>query len=90
MSPVAASVTPVAADVACEAACLPTIIRLCAPARPCAVVWVAFPSSPSLPLMVLAYILVTALAVRLLVVPLLGGWRWPAERRRAFLQVFLI
>jgi len=90
MAPDVSSAAPVATDAACAAACLPTILRVCAPARACAVVWAAFTHSPSLPLMVLAFILFTALAVRLPVAPHVSGWRWPAERRRAFLQVFLI
>jgi len=75
----------------CDGACPTGIVTLCIPGRICVGVEAAVTRLPFTPLMLLLLLIVTLLAIR---TPILAfrreHWLWPPDRRRAFLQVFLI
>ena len=76
----------------CDGTCPTGIVTLCIPGRICAGVEAALTRLPFTPLMLLAFLIVTLLAIRTPILRLRRAhWRlWPPDRRRAFLQVFLI
>ncbi len=75
----------------CDGACPTGIVTLCIPGRICAGVEAAVTRLSLAPLLLLALLIVTLLAIR---APILAfrreHWLWPPDRRRAFLQIFLI
>lgn len=75
----------------CDGACPTGIVTLCIPGRICVGVEAAVTRLPFTPLMLLLLLIVTLLAVRTPILRLRRAhWLWPPDRRRAFLQVFLI
>ncbi len=97
-TPLHAAVPPMAATnqqadigMPCDGACPTGIITLCIPGRICAGVEAALTRLPFTPVLLLALLIVTLLAIRTPILRLRREhWLWPPDRRRAFLQVFLI
>ncbi len=75
----------------CDGSCPTGIVTLCIPGRICAGVEAALTRLSFTPLMLLALLIVTLLAIRTSILAFRREhWLWPPDRRRAFLQVFLI
>ncbi len=75
----------------CGGSCPTGILSLCIPGRICAGVEAALTRLPFTPLLLLALLIAALLAIRAPILTLRRErWLWPPDRRRAFLQVFLI
>lgn len=75
----------------CDSACPTGIVTLCIPGRICVGVEAAVTRLSFTPLLLLALLIVTLLAIRTPILRLRREhWLWPPDRRRALLQVFLI
>ncbi len=81
----------VQSETPCGGGCPTGIVSLCIPGRICAGVEAALTRLSFTPLLLLALLIATLLAIR---TPILAfrreHWLWPPDRRRALLQVFLI
>lgn len=75
----------------CNGSCPTGIVSLCIPGRICAGVAATLTRLPFAPLMLALLLVLGVLATRTPILRLRRErWLWPPDRRRAFLQVFLI
>lgn len=81
----------VKSETPCGGECPTGIVSLCIPGRICAGVEAALTRLPFTPVLRLALLIVTVLAIRTSILAFRRErWLWPPDRRRALLQVFLI
>jgi len=78
-------------DMPCDGGCPTGIVALCVPGRICAAVQATFARLPFTLLALVLLISLTAITTNASVAARRNEcWLWPPDRRRAFLQVFLI